>query len=125
VGARLERQERAMANEHERPNVEIGEGAEVYGSDGERCGRVVAVGAKYLTIVEGLLGQREYHIPVGLVVCGDSERVALTVPVAEAKARAVAAIPEDEPIYQASEPIPAAELESARVPTPAGDGSAR
>ena len=45
-------------------SVTIGEGADVYGSDGEQWGRVAAVGAKYLTIVEGLLGQREYYLPV-------------------------------------------------------------
>lgn len=86
--------------------VTIGEGADVYGSDGEKWGRVDAVGAKYLTVVEGLLGQREYHVPVSLVACGDADRVELRVPVAEAKAQARDTEPEDEPIYNVSEPIP-------------------
>ncbi len=69
-------------------SVTIGEGADVYGSDGEKWGRVFAVGAKYLTIVEGLFGQREYHLPVSLVAHADEERVELTVPLEEAKERA-------------------------------------
>jgi hypothetical protein len=96
--------------------VTIGEGADVYGSDGEKWGRVDAVGAKYLTVVEGLLGQREYHVPVSLVACGDADRVELRVPVAEAKAQARDTEPEDEPIYNVSEPIPPEEMETAGVP---------
>ena len=97
----------------------IGEGADVYGSDGEQWGRVDAVGAKYLTIVEGLLGQREYYLPVSLVASGDDERVELTVPLEEAKAQALTEEPTDEPIYTDSEKIPEQEMETAAVPTPA------
>ena len=100
------------------PNVTIGEGVNVYGSDGEKWGRVDAVGAKYLTIVEGLLGHREYHIPVSLVAAGDDERVELTVPVAEAKRQALDEAPADEPIYDISEPIPGHAMETVAVPTP-------
>lgn len=96
----------------------IGEGADVYGSDGEKWGRVDEVGAKYLTVVEGLLGQREYYLPVSLVACADDERVELTVPVAEAKAQALDQPPTDEPIHHASEPIPDHAMETADVPTP-------
>lgn len=96
----------------------IGEGVNVYGSDGEKWGRVDAVGAKYLTIVEGLLGHQEYHIPVSLVACSDDERVELTVSVAEAKTLALDEAPADEPIYDASEPIPGHAMETAAVPTP-------
>jgi hypothetical protein len=105
-----------QSNANER-TVTIGEGADVYGSDGEKWGRVAEVGAKYLTIVEGLLGQREYFIPVSLVAAGDDERVELTVPVAEAKAQALDEAPADEPIYRASEPIPDHAMETADVPT--------
>jgi hypothetical protein len=107
--------EKKDAMDH-RASVTIGEGADVYGSDGEKWGRVGAVGAKYLTIVEGLLGQREYHLPVGLVACGDDERVELTVPVEEAKAQALGEPPLDEPIYTDSEPIPEHALETANIP---------
>jgi hypothetical protein len=99
-------------------SVTIGEGADVYGSDGEKWGRVEAVGAKYVTIVEGLLGQREYHLPVGLVAAANEDRVELTVSVAEAKAQALDEEPADEPIYTDSEKIPEREMESADVPTP-------
>lgn len=99
-------------------SVTIGEGADVYGSDGEKWGRVAAVGAKYLTIVEGLLGQREYYLPVSLVAQADDDRVELTVPVAEAKARATDKEPADEPIYRHSEKIRESRMESAAVPTP-------
>ncbi len=99
-------------------SVTIGEGADVYGSDGKQWGRVAAVGAKYLAIVEGLLGQREYYLPVRLVAQADDDRVELTVPVAEAKAQATDEEPADEPIYRHSEKIPESRMESAAVPTP-------
>jgi hypothetical protein len=105
--------------------VTIGEGADVYGSDGEKWGRVASVGAKYLTIVEGLLGQREYHLPVSLVACADDDRVELTVPLEEAKAQAVDDEPADEPIYTHSEKIAEHEMETAVVPTPAENASAQ
>ncbi|MGI8857946.1 MAG: hypothetical protein ACR2JW_19585 [Thermomicrobiales bacterium] len=100
-------------------DVTIGEGADVYGSDGEKWGRVSAVGAKYLTIAEGLLGQREYYLPVGLVAAGNEDRVDLTVPVAEAKAQALDEEPADELIYTGSEKISEREMDTADVPTPA------
>jgi hypothetical protein len=106
-------------------SVTIGEGADVYGSDGEKWGRIAAVGAKYLTIAEGLLGQREYYLPISLVASADDDRVALTVPLAEAKAQAVDEEPADEPIYSGSEAIPEQEMESATVPTPAEDARAQ
>jgi hypothetical protein len=99
-------------------SVTIGEGADVYGSDGEKWGRVAAVGAKYLTIVEGLLGQRGYYLPVSLVASADEDRVALTVSVEEAKAQALDDEPVDEPIYNDSVEIPEREMETATVPTP-------
>ncbi len=110
--------------EHERvtpdvTSVTIGEGADVYGSDGEQWGRVTAVGAKYLTIVEGLLGQREYHLPISLVTCADDDRVELSVSVEEAKAQARDDEPDDEPIYTHSEKITQAQMETGAVPTPA------
>jgi len=99
-------------------SVTIGEGADVYGSDGEKWGRVEAVGAKYLTIVEGLLGQREFYLPVSLVAAADEDRVELNVPIAQAKAQAREEEPADEPIYTGSEKIPEREMETADVPTP-------
>lgn len=105
-------------------SVTIGEGADVYGSDGEKWGRVSAVGAKYLTIVEGMLGQREHHLPVNLVASANEERVELTVPLAEAKARASDEEPADEPIYADSEKIPEHEMATAAVPESAQEASA-
>ncbi len=106
-------------------SVAIGEGADVYGSDGEKWGRVTAVGAKYLTIAEGLLGQREYHLPVSLVACADDDRVELSVSVEQAKAEANDDEPRDEPIYTHSEKIHEREMETAVVPTPAENASAQ
>lgn len=99
-------------------SVTIGEGADVYGSDGEQWGRVTAVGAKYLTITDGVLGRREYHLPVSLVASADADRVALSVPAARAKAQALDEEPVDEPIFAHSEKIPEHEMESAAVPAP-------
>jgi hypothetical protein len=106
-------------------SVTIGEGADVYGSDGEKWGRVAAVGAKYLTIAEGVLGQREYYLPVHLVARADENRVELSVPAERAKAEALDEEPPDEPIYTGSEKIPEREMETAAVPTPAKDARAR
>ncbi len=99
-------------------SVTIGEGADVYGSDGEQWGRVAAVGAKYLTIAEGLLGQREYYLPASLVACADADRVELNVPLADAKAQALDEEPPDEPIFTGSAKIPEHKMETAAVPEP-------
>jgi hypothetical protein len=60
--------------------IALSEGAEVYGSDGERWGRVEEVGARYLKVAEGLLGAKAWYVPAALVACGDADRVELTVP---------------------------------------------
>jgi hypothetical protein len=106
-------------------SVTIGEGADVYGRDGKQWGRVTAVGAKYITIVEGLLGQREYYLPVGLIASADEDRVELTLPVAEAKDQALDEEPADEPIYQESVKIPERKMETAAVPTSPAEGATR
>ncbi|MDQ6603132.1 MAG: DUF2171 domain-containing protein [Chloroflexota bacterium] len=98
--------------------VAISEGAEVYGSDGKQWGRVEAVGAKYLTIAEGLLGQREYFLPISFVSCGDADRVELNVPLVDAKAQALTEAPEDEPIFGESVPVPPEEMEAVGIPEP-------
>jgi len=98
--------------------IAISEGAEVYGSDGKQWGRVEAVGAKYLTIAEGLLGQREYYLPLGFVAAGDDERVELNVPLVDAKAQALTDEPEDEPIFGESVLIPPEEMEAVGIPEP-------
>jgi len=96
--------------------IAISEGADVYGSDGEQWGRIEAVGARYLTIAEGLLGQREYFLPISLVACGDPDRVELNVPLVDAKAQALTEAPEDEPIFADSAPIPREEMEAVGIP---------
>jgi len=98
--------------------IAISEGAEVYGSDGKQWGRVEAVGAKYLTIAEGLFGQREYFLPIGFVACGDLDRVELNLPLVDAKAQALTDAPEDEPIFAGSVPIPREEMEAVGIPEP-------
>ncbi len=98
--------------------IAISEGAEVYGSDGKQWGRVEAVGAKYLTIAEGLLGQREYYLPISFVACGDPDRVELNVPLVDAKAQALTEEPRDEPIFGESVPIPPEEMEAIGIPEP-------
>lgn len=98
--------------------IAISEGAEIYGSDGKQWGRVEAVGAKYLTIAEGLLGQREYYLPISFVACGDAERVELTVPLVDAKAQALTDEPADEPIFAESAPVPPEEMAAVGIPEP-------
>lgn len=98
--------------------IAISEGAEVYGSDGEQWGRIEAVGAKYLTIAEGLLGQREYYLPIRFVAHGDADRVELNVPLVDAKAQALTEEPGDEPIFGESAPIPTGEMGAVGIPEP-------
>ncbi len=96
--------------------IALSEGAEIYGSDGGRWGHVEEVGAHYLKVVDGLFGQREVYLPLALVARGDADRVELNVPVAEAKARARAEEPGDEPIYGESAPIPPEAMEAVGIP---------
>lgn len=98
--------------------IALSEGADVFGSDGEQWGRVTAVGAKYLTIAEGLLGQREYYLPISFVAAANDERVELHVPLVDAKAQALTEEPEDEPIFVDSAPIPLDEMEAVGIPEP-------
>lgn len=97
-------------------SITISEGADVFGSDGKQWGRVEAVGAKYLTIAEGVLGQREYYLPISFVACGDPDRVELNVPLVDAKAQALTDEPDDEPIFVDSAPIPPHEMEAIGIP---------
>ena len=69
-------------------------------------------------MVDGLFGQREAYLPIALVARGDVDRVELSVPVAEAKARARAEAPGDEPIYGESAPIPREEMQAIGIPEP-------
>lgn len=82
--------------------IAISEGSDVHGSDGTHGGRVEAVGAKYVTIAAGLLGQKEFHLPLALI---------------DAQARAFKDIPPpDEPIYHEPRPLPAEEMGAVGIP---------
>ncbi len=61
-----------MVNERK---IVISEGSIALGSDGESCGRVAMVGAKYLVIVEGLFGQHERYLPIDLVARADADHL--------------------------------------------------
>lgn len=99
--------------------IAISEGADICGSDGERYGRVVAVGAHYLTVVGGFLGQQEWFLPIGLVAQSTLERIELTIPLEEAKARAHLTLPANEPTNGVDgEPISEAGREAAGIPEP-------
>lgn len=100
------------------PMPEIREGADVFGSDGELWGRIEAVGAKYLTITEGILGRKQSYLPIALVARGDADRVELRVPVEQAKAQARSEEPSDEPIYASTEAFPTEQMESLSVAAP-------
>lgn len=89
----------------------------MYGSDGKHGGRVEAVGAQYVTIAAGLLGQKEFHLPLSLIARADADRVDLTLPLIDAQAQAFKDIPPpDEPIYQAPRPISAEERGAVGMP---------
>jgi hypothetical protein len=98
--------ERSETEFREKAPIRISEGADVYGSDGKHGGRVEAVGAHYLTIAAGMLGQKTFHMPLNFVAYADTDRVELALPLMDAEARAYKGVPpDDEPIYANSEPI--------------------
>ncbi len=97
--------------------IALSEGAEGYGSDGNPSGHVAAVGAHYLTIVKGLLGQEEWYLPIRFVARADSERVELIVSARDVKQQARRNPPDDEPTYTAGgESIPEGEREAVGLP---------
>lgn len=99
--------ERGETELRERAPIRISEGADVYGSDGTHGGRVEAVGARYLTVAAGMLGQKTFHMPLDFVASADADRVDLALPLVDAEARAYKGVPpDDEPIYANSEPTP-------------------
>ena len=108
-------QQRAERPAHLR---EICEGADVFGSDGKHWGRVEDVGAKYLTITEGILGRKQFYLPITLIVRGDADRVELRVPMEQAKAEVRSEEPDDEPIYASTETIPVEQMESLSIAAP-------
>ncbi len=104
-----------MVNERK---IVISEGSIAIGSDGESCGRVAMVGAKYLVIVEGLFGQHERYLPIDLVAWADAEYIHLSHTRANALALALDELPTDELIFGIANPIPAAEREAVGLPVP-------
>jgi hypothetical protein len=100
--------------------VALSEGADVYGSDGKHGGRVEAVGARYLTVAAGSLGQKAFHVPLDFIARADAERVELSMPLVDAQTRAFKDIPPpDEPIYAESEPIQEDVRQATGIPLPA------
>jgi len=108
-------------NERRQGKVAISEGAEIYGSNGTQVGRVEAVGARYLTVTAGLLGQKTFHLPLDFVARADAERVELAMPTVDAEARAHKDVPPEEPIYADSEPIPPEERGAVGIPVQTRD----
>ncbi len=98
--------------------IAIGEGAEVYGSDGKHWGRVEAVGAHYLTIAAGLFGQKESYLPIHLVAHADADRIELALPLVDAQAQARREPPSDEPTITSGDAIPRQELEAVGISEP-------
>ena len=66
----------------------------------------------------GLLGQRAYDLPIGVVAAADDERVELKVPLVDAKAQACTEEPADEPIFGESAPIPPEAMGGGGIPEP-------
>jgi hypothetical protein len=96
--------------------IALAEGAAVYTSDGARWGTVDAVGARYFSVVRGLLGHETYHLPLTLVARADRDRVDLAVSAKETGRYAGDRPPADEPIYGESEPIPDTERAASGIP---------
>jgi hypothetical protein len=96
--------------------IAITEGTALYTSEGNQWGTVEAVGARYITVARGLLGQETCHLPLALVARADADRVELTVPAGQIGRYVVTKPPADEPIYGASEPIADAERGAVGIP---------
>jgi hypothetical protein len=57
----------------------ISEGTDVYGSDGEKVGSIVAVRPNYLVVEKGFFFPTDYYIPVASVASVEEGRVHLAV----------------------------------------------
>ncbi|CAA9569362.1 MAG: hypothetical protein AVDCRST_MAG59-3346, partial [uncultured Thermomicrobiales bacterium] len=57
----------------------ISEGTDVYGSDGEKVGSIVAVRPNYLVVEKGFFFPTDYYIPVSSVSSVEEGRVHLAV----------------------------------------------
>ena len=62
-----------------RGNVQITEGTDVYGSDGDKVGSVVAVQPSYVVVEKGFFFPTDYYIPTSAVASYDDGRVYLAV----------------------------------------------
>jgi len=60
-------------------NYTIVEGTNVYGSDGEKVGSVVAVQPGYIVVEKGFFFPTDYYIPVSAVATADDDGVTLNV----------------------------------------------
>jgi hypothetical protein len=55
------------------------EGTEVYGSDGEKVGRVFSVYPNYIVIEKGFFFPSDYFVPVGAIASYDGDKAYLNV----------------------------------------------
>jgi uncharacterized protein (TIGR02271 family) len=58
---------------------QIPEGAEVYGADGDKVGKVVAAEPGYIVVEKGFFFPTDYYIPTGAINIVDSDKVYLSV----------------------------------------------
>src|SRR6188472_212370 len=54
-------------------------GAEVYGADGDKVGKVSAIYPGYIVVEKGLFFPTDYYIPMSAIASYDTDRVSLSV----------------------------------------------
>jgi uncharacterized protein (TIGR02271 family) len=57
----------------------IQDGATVYGADGEKVGKIIAVGPQYVVVEKGFFFPSDYYIPASAIASADADNVYLTV----------------------------------------------
>ena len=75
------------------------EGTDVYGSDGDKVGEVVAVQPNYIVVEKGFFFPTDYYIPTSAVATYDDDKVYLNVTKAEALNQGWDSAPTDEADY--------------------------
>lgn len=73
----------------------IREGATVYGADGEKVGKIIAVDMNSIVVEKGFFFPSDYYIPVGAISSADEDNVYLTVTKDEALNQGWDAVPAD------------------------------
>ncbi|MFL5759000.1 MAG: PRC-barrel domain-containing protein [Thermomicrobiales bacterium] len=75
------------------------EGDEVFGGDGGKVGKIVAVRPRYIVVEKGFFFPTDYYIPTSAISTYDGNRIYLTVSKDEALSQGWEQEPMEEPVF--------------------------